>query len=161
MPTRFKYTKVDPQSFSLTPVEILMATDAELNSYMGIKKYAPYRKEGKGKTWDRNRTARLAELKTKLKERGLGVDDVTRDGKEPSVKKRKGKKERQKEKALAMAANPSTDTVLIPSDKSQKESDTSSSTKQKREADEGETEAPAKKRRRRQHKHSNLSAAIS
>ncbi|KAK7691350.1 hypothetical protein QCA50_004746 [Cerrena zonata] len=44
IPTRFKYTKVQPQTFALTPEEILLATDAELNQYMGIKKYAPYRK---------------------------------------------------------------------------------------------------------------------
>ncbi|KAH9949270.1 KRI1-like family C-terminal-domain-containing protein [Amylocystis lapponica] len=93
LPTRFKYTKVEPQSFALTPAEILMATDAELNSYIGIKKYAPYRREGKGKQWDNNRVSRLKELKTKLSERGLSE----------KVKKRKGKKERMRERATAAA----------------------------------------------------------
>ncbi len=101
MPTRFKYTKVEPQSFGLTPAEILMATDAELNTFMGIKKYAPYRKEGKGRTWDGQRVARLTELKTKLKERGV---DAVQPHAEEKVKKRKGKKERMREKAAAGGA---------------------------------------------------------
>ena len=67
MPTRFKYASVGADDFGLSPAEILMATDAELNSYMGIKKYAPYRKEGKGRNWDAQRGARLKELKDKLK----------------------------------------------------------------------------------------------
>ncbi|KAF8891880.1 KRI1-like family C-terminal-domain-containing protein [Infundibulicybe gibba] len=48
MPTRFKYVPVQPQSFALSPVEILMATDQELNEYMSVKKYAPYRKARHG-----------------------------------------------------------------------------------------------------------------
>ncbi|RPD57542.1 Krr1-domain-containing protein [Lentinus tigrinus ALCF2SS1-7] len=100
MPTRFRYVKVEPQTFGLTPAEILMATDAELNTFMGIKKYAPYRKEGKGRTWDGQRVARLQELKAKLKERG--VDGASKHAEE-KVKKRKGKKERMREKAAAAA----------------------------------------------------------
>ncbi|KAI0628411.1 KRI1-like family C-terminal-domain-containing protein [Trametes polyzona] len=103
MPTRFKYTKVEPQNFGLTPAEILMATDAELNSYMGIKKIAPYRKEGKGRNWDSKRAARLKELKTKLKERGVsGSLEAAAAAQEK--KKRKGKKERMREKAAAAGA---------------------------------------------------------
>ncbi|KAL6304942.1 KRI1-like family C-terminal-domain-containing protein [Sparassis latifolia] len=97
LPTRFKYAKVEPQSFALSPVEVLMATDAELNSYMGIKKYAPYRKEGKGKHWDASRTSRLKELKAKLKERGF--DPQGQDGVGDNARKRRGKKERLKERA--------------------------------------------------------------
>ena len=37
MPTRFRYVSVPKQDFSLTPAEILMATDKELNEYMSIK----------------------------------------------------------------------------------------------------------------------------
>ncbi|KAI0764323.1 KRI1-like family C-terminal-domain-containing protein [Trametes elegans] len=101
MPTRFKYTKVEPQTFGLTPSEILMATDAELNSYMGIKKIAPYRKEGKGRTWDTKRASRLKELKTKLKERGVAGSTEAAIAVQ---KKRKGKKERLRERAAAIEA---------------------------------------------------------
>ncbi|KAG1454308.1 hypothetical protein G6F56_007350 [Rhizopus delemar] len=41
--TRFKYTKTDADDYGLTPEEILMADDAELNKYVGIKQMAPYR----------------------------------------------------------------------------------------------------------------------
>ncbi|KAH9833455.1 KRI1-like family C-terminal-domain-containing protein [Rhodofomes roseus] len=102
MPTRFKYARVAPQTFGLSATEILMATDAELNQFMGVKKLAPYRKEGKGKTWDGQRTARLKELKDKLKDRGivLGEGGADRDRTE-KPKKRKGKKERMREKVTA------------------------------------------------------------
>ena len=102
MPTRFHYTKVEPQHFGLSPAEILMATDAELNSYMGIKKYAPYRKEGKGRNWDAQRSARLKELKNKLKERSTGGAQAVQQAME-KAKQRKGKKERMREKAAAAA----------------------------------------------------------
>ncbi|KAJ3810610.1 KRI1-like family C-terminal-domain-containing protein [Lentinula aff. lateritia] len=94
IPTRFQYTHVEPENFHLSPTEILMATDAELNEYMGIKKFAPYRKAGK---WDSNRGDRLKELRQKIGERGYG-GDMTQDDK--PVKKRKGKKERMRMKAV-------------------------------------------------------------
>ncbi|KAI9568797.1 Krr1-domain-containing protein [Boletus coccyginus] len=43
MPTRFHYIPVASESYGLKPAEILLATDAELNSYVGLKKMAPYR----------------------------------------------------------------------------------------------------------------------
>ncbi|KAJ3919714.1 KRI1-like family C-terminal-domain-containing protein [Lentinula edodes] len=92
IPTRFQYTHVEPENFHLSLTEILMATDAELNEYMGIKKFAPYRKAGK---WDSNRGDRLKELRQKIGERGYG-GDITQDDK--AVKKRKGKKERMRMK---------------------------------------------------------------
>ncbi|KAF8648547.1 hypothetical protein AX16_006251 [Volvariella volvacea WC 439] len=101
IPTRFKYVPVKSQSFGLTPAEILMATDKELNEYMSVKKYAPYRKES---GWNRNRGEKLKEFKDKVTPRmnKWGVDDksATEDGQKPK-KKRKGKKERQKAKAEA------------------------------------------------------------
>jgi protein KRI1 len=90
MPTRFKYAPVQPQSFALTPAEILMATDAELNEYLSVKRYAPYRKEIR---WDSTRNNRLAELKQKVAERAPSGWDASE---ERPAKKRKGKKERQK-----------------------------------------------------------------
>ena len=72
MPTRFKYAKTAPQTFGLSAVEILMATDAELNQYMGIKKYAPYRKNTQN--WDKNRATRLKDLRTKIATRRSAVD---------------------------------------------------------------------------------------
>jgi protein KRI1 len=102
MPTRFKYTPVQPQSFALTPVEILMATDTELNQYLSVKKYAPYRKEN---NWDKGRVDRLKDLKQTVAERsrGMGMSGggSYQDVNGERAKKRKGKKERLKMKAAA------------------------------------------------------------
>ncbi|KAJ7188861.1 Krr1-domain-containing protein [Mycena filopes] len=101
MPTRFHYASVAPQTFALTPVEILLAKDSELNEYMSVKKYAPYRADNKA-GWDHTRVERLREFKGKVKERmggiGIHVEQPGRDGQ--VKKKRKGKKERMKEKGV-------------------------------------------------------------
>ncbi|KAG9122462.1 hypothetical protein FRC07_001139, partial [Ceratobasidium sp. 392] len=94
MPTHFRYAKVDPTTHGLTPVEILMATDAELNSYVGLKRLAPYRKE----KFDPRRPEKLKEFRTALAVRGVSGWDPNNEG-DAKTKKRKGKKERQKEKA--------------------------------------------------------------
>lgn len=39
--TRFKYTKTEPEDYGLTPEEILLADDNELNKYIGMKTLAP------------------------------------------------------------------------------------------------------------------------
>ncbi|KAK2462934.1 hypothetical protein APHAL10511_005132 [Amanita phalloides] len=112
MPTRFRYVPIKPDAFALTPVEMLMATDKELNQYMSIKRYAPYQK---GVKWDNMRNERLHELKQQISERmgGAGMDDVSGGGGhysgvngqgEKTAKKRKGRKERMKAKAAAAAA---------------------------------------------------------
>lgn len=96
MPTRFHYTSVAPETFSLTPAEILLAKDSELNEYMSVKKYAPYRANNKA-GWDHSRVERLRDFKGKVKERmGDLVVDPGQDGQ--VKKKRKGKKERMKAK---------------------------------------------------------------
>lgn len=94
MPTRFRYAKVAADSYSLTAADILVATDAELNQYIGVKKYAPYRTEQR---WDPKRGERLHELKQVLEERGVAWGGEA----DRPVKKRKGKKERMKAKELA------------------------------------------------------------
>ncbi|KAJ6494674.1 KRI1-like family C-terminal-domain-containing protein, partial [Mycena vitilis] len=106
IPTRFHYASVAPQKFGLNPVEILLAKDSELNEYMSVKKYAPYRADNKV-GWDHTRNDRLRELKGKVKERlgGAIVEESSRDGQ--IKKKRKGKKERMKEKGAVDADGPS------------------------------------------------------
>ncbi|KAF8331256.1 Krr1-domain-containing protein [Amanita rubescens] len=103
MKTRFRYAPVKSESFALTPVEILMATDQELNQYVSIRKYAPYRRDAQ---WDNNRNEKLRELKKQIAERmgraGMDAGDGEADrharGSKPA-KKRKGRKERMKAKA--------------------------------------------------------------
>ncbi|KAH3679895.1 hypothetical protein WICMUC_000638 [Wickerhamomyces mucosus] len=58
----FKYREVSPESFGLTTREILIADDAELNEFIGLKKFAPYRpKEQRVK--DRRKYAKKKQLK--------------------------------------------------------------------------------------------------
>jgi len=41
--TRFKYKKVNPNSFCLSTYDILASDDKDLNQYVSMKKLAPYR----------------------------------------------------------------------------------------------------------------------
>ena len=70
-----------------------MADNRDLNQYMGIKKYAPYRRGG---NWDKQRPERLKEFRDKLNTK---TADGNGENGELQVKKRKGKKERQRAKA--------------------------------------------------------------
>ncbi|KAI9465171.1 KRI1-like family C-terminal-domain-containing protein, partial [Lactarius psammicola] len=74
MPTRFRYNTAAKSSYGLTPTEILLADDKDLNEYVGLKKLAPYRKQRD--TWDAKRGERLREFKKKLSGHasGVGVD---------------------------------------------------------------------------------------
>ncbi|EJD08084.1 uncharacterized protein FOMMEDRAFT_116527 [Fomitiporia mediterranea MF3/22] len=106
IPTRFKYTPVLPQTYGLSPIEILLADDAELNNLVGLKKLAPYRRD-RGRTWDPRRGEKLKEFRKGLSQKrgsafesgtvtganGIGVA-LEEEGR--STKKRKGKKEREK-----------------------------------------------------------------
>lgn len=101
----------------LTPAEILLATDAELNAYESLKKLAPYRRPGEKE--GRNRK-KLKELRKALARRRWGDEvrpeeeytfkdyssnkrvhgDGEVEGQPKPKEKRLGKKQRQKLKAL-------------------------------------------------------------
>ncbi|KAJ2918313.1 hypothetical protein MD484_g2130, partial [Candolleomyces efflorescens] len=105
MPTRFRYIPVAQQSYSLDPVEILLADDKDLNEYMSVKKYAPYRQDkGDRSRWDPKQQEKLRTLRDNLKKRHTAFFGQPHDGKESGQqaggekKKRKGKKERMKMK---------------------------------------------------------------
>ncbi|KAK6499698.1 KRRI-Interacting protein 1 [Arthrobotrys musiformis] len=53
----FRYREVTPESFQLTPTDILFAGDKQLNTYAGLKKLAAYRDDAK-KLKDRKRYAK-------------------------------------------------------------------------------------------------------
>jgi protein KRI1 len=88
-----------------------MGTDKELNEFMGIKRFAPYRSTGR---WDNNRNERLQDFRKKLNDRNNARSGENEMLSEPSKKKRKGKKERMRLKvegdqggnAEATAADP-------------------------------------------------------
>ncbi|KZS87753.1 Krr1-domain-containing protein [Sistotremastrum niveocremeum HHB9708] len=122
LPTRFKYTQAPAESFSLSAEDILLASDKDLNEYMGLKKYAPYRKAG-SKVWDKNRPAKLRDFKAKLNGRSWGgqSSETQNDGVDETKKRRKGKKERERAKLAAGASVPS-ESASEPPRKKQKQS---------------------------------------
>lgn len=157
LPTRFKYVPVLPSAYGLSPLEIFMADDTDLNEVVGLKKLAPYRRD-KGKAWDSKRNEKLREFRKNLGEKrpgyrgsnshshstGAGAIDGEipeeggdGDGMRSNPKKRKGKKERQKEKLMA---NTQGESAL-----GTQEADSNA------DANDGE---PATKKRKRRHKNS-------
>lgn len=129
MPTRFKYTKSKPTAFGLTPAEILLASDAELDAIAGLKHIAPYRKQGLGMQ-GRGISKRIWDLKQKLRGRkwgeevdgegnaarqrdaGWGGQGQKRKAGDEGVemsnksKKRMGKKQRERERKKAAESGP-------------------------------------------------------
>jgi protein KRI1 len=118
LPTRFKYTQVPKGDLGLSVEDILRLTDRELNSYVSVKKLAPYRMD-QSEALKKSKRKKLKELKLALLKRKWGeslptgkvtgeVDleryskkrkadegvDGAPAGKKP--KKRMGKKERQR-----------------------------------------------------------------
>lgn len=166
MPTRFHYAQVKSDSFALTPAEILLSTDAELNSYVGLRKYAPYR-DKKQSSWDTQRNSKLDDLRKGLQGRRWGStvygegsqrragDD--RDGAKP--KKRMGKKERTKLKAAQAAEGGEGEPAENGSHGDDAETESPAKPSRKRRSDDGDEEeekkdnavadGPSKKKRRR------------
>ncbi|BGP21708.1 KRR1 interacting protein 1 [Rhodotorula toruloides] len=103
--TRFKYAKVPAQSFNLTPEEILLATDAELNAFMSLKKMAPYRQDSapwQAKQAQKQRK-KLKELREVLRNRKWG-EEVDEEQAKIQLEKRKEKKRRYTERKEAREA---------------------------------------------------------
>ncbi|CAG8597232.1 7379_t:CDS:2 [Paraglomus occultum] len=75
MPVRFKYCQTKPSTFGLTAEEILLADDQDLNEYVSLKKYAPYRPDHVVEADVRkySKKKRLREFRKKL-----GQKDVNR-----------------------------------------------------------------------------------
>ncbi|KAI0067594.1 hypothetical protein BV25DRAFT_1818972 [Artomyces pyxidatus] len=158
MPTRFRYAQVPKNTYALTPAEILLADDKDLNEYMGIKKYAPYRKEKE--QWDAKRGQRLRDFKQKMAARGVKTEGLSQrngDG-EGKEKKRKGKKERMREKAAGTSADAvEEEEVAVPSRPAKRDRTTNVVIED--EQDE-EPEGPAKKKRRRHKKSGKSEQAV-
>lgn len=64
---RFAYRETRPESFGLTTRDILMASDADLNQYAGLKKLAHFRPDDK-QSKDRKRLGKKARLRQWRKE---------------------------------------------------------------------------------------------
>ena len=63
----FRYRETSPQDFGMTPRDILMAQDAQLNQFVGLKKLATFRDPGK-KSMERTKLSKKARLRKWRKE---------------------------------------------------------------------------------------------
>ncbi|CAG99369.1 Kri1p [Kluyveromyces lactis] len=102
---KFRYREVSPESFGLTTREIFTADDADLNEFIGLKKFAPYRpKELTSK--DRRKVTksrRLREWRKKVfnTEEGLTGDELAiplNDGEAHQTSKEKERLKNKKRK---------------------------------------------------------------
>lgn len=73
----FRYRETSPQSFGLSALDILMADDAHLNQFAGLKKYAAFREEEK-KQRDQKRLGKKARLRQWRKDT-FGNEEGPRD----------------------------------------------------------------------------------
>ncbi|KAI9332897.1 hypothetical protein DFJ73DRAFT_855074 [Zopfochytrium polystomum] len=71
LPTRFKYRKVDAETFGLEPEEVLKAPEEALNTLMPLKRLAPFRPAHKVKhdreIFKKHRKKRLAQFREMVK----------------------------------------------------------------------------------------------
>jgi protein KRI1 len=67
LPARFRYRETSPGTFGLTPQDILMASDSQLNQFVGLKKLATFRDPEK-KRKDKKRLGKKARLRQWRKE---------------------------------------------------------------------------------------------
>jgi len=113
--TRFRYRDTSPISFGLTPMDILMAPDASLNQFVGLKKMAAFRDPEKKKK-DKKKLGKKARLRQWRKdtfgdEEGPNMESLETELEGPPVAedqdgkvvegKRKKKRSRNKGKKIA------------------------------------------------------------
>jgi len=130
-----------------------MATDQELNEYVSVKRYAPYRQDkGDRYRWNKKDQEKLHELKSKIQNRSgirsTAGGQALSDGGE-KARKRKGRKERLKAAKAGALEQP--EEIL---EVSTNDTDTTSMGKRKREGDQGivqtEPEPQQKKKRKKE-----------
>ncbi|KAF9598495.1 hypothetical protein IFM89_028027 [Coptis chinensis] len=80
--TRFKYTSVPSRRFGLSPAELVMMDEKELNQYASLKKLAPYRE----KEWKVPSSKRYSQ---KMKNKLAGEGEDLKDKKSGNKHKRK------------------------------------------------------------------------
>jgi protein KRI1 len=73
MPTRFKYRKVEPNSYGLTTEEILFARDSTLKQFVSLKNMAPYQEGGEYFVGSKRRRRFRELLKRDLEEAALNA----------------------------------------------------------------------------------------
>jgi protein KRI1 len=149
----------------------LLATDQELNNYVSVKKYAPYRQDkGDRYRWNKNDQEKLHELKSTIKNRtgnAFGMrstagGQASSDGGE-KMKKRKGKKERMKVKVAL--GQPEEISEVPGNDQTISVVDQETTSFKKRKRDDKDIVQPVepeprKKKKRRKHQENDAAAQV-
>ncbi|KAF2803154.1 Krr1-domain-containing protein [Mytilinidion resinicola] len=97
-PTRFRYRETSPTTFGLTPRDILLASDEQLNSFAGLKKMATFRDEARKKK-DRKHLSKKARLRQWRMET-FGDEDGPKGGFETLLGEEDGQEERRGKGAI-------------------------------------------------------------
>lgn len=94
-PVRFKYKKVDKESFNMDPEDILATDDKELNRQVSLKYLAPYRSKGSipSRAW-KNKSASDSSKRSRSDSRGDRGDRGDKEKSRYGEKKRGKKRER-------------------------------------------------------------------
>ncbi|KAG0345985.1 hypothetical protein BG004_002681 [Podila humilis] len=141
LPTRFKYHKVKPTNFGLTPVEILLADDKDLNEYVSLKKFAPYRRmdEQENDIRKYSKKNRVQLFRSKLKQQ---IKDQDLDKQWDPIKRRKAEQEKKEREENAKAK----------ADKTKSKNKNKSKDEQEEEEVEGKVEGEKKKDKKKKSK---------
>lgn len=94
-PTRFKYRKVEANSFGLSTEEILFARDTTLRQFVSLKKMAPYNEQEYHVNSRKRRKFRemlKQDLEASVEETGESKADADNDETRPKKKSRRSKK---------------------------------------------------------------------
>jgi len=103
LPTRFKYRQVEKNAYGLSAREILVAPDKELNSYVSLKKLAPYREDQEWRVMGNKRRRFLKQCDEWEAEQDKYVEEEVQDGGyglEGDGKKKRKKKGKKGEKEV-------------------------------------------------------------
>ena len=96
MPTRFKYRKVEPNSFGLSTEEILFARDSSLKQFVSLKRMAPYREDGEYFVGSKKRR-RFRDMLTRDLEETVGnQEEVGQAQEEEQMEETKGENKRRR-----------------------------------------------------------------
>ncbi|GJJ69454.1 protein KRI1 [Entomortierella parvispora] len=148
LPTRFKYHKVKPSAFGLTPVEILLADDKDLNEFVSLKKFAPYRRpdeqENDIKKYSKKNRVQMFrhKLKSQVKDQELDKDW------DPIKRRQRENEKREREEKAALKARAAAGEVEETTSSKKSKKDKKKRKAESEELEEEEQESSSRKKKK-------------